>query len=203
MKNNTFINISRSISFNLKRKKTSKNKINKQIPYIWFFTDSIKTLNPISIATKLPNNSGIVIRSYTSQNKEKLIKNIINLKKRKLFTVLISGKYKRHLSADGFHVPQWIDSKNKNKKIISMSVHSGKDVRKSINLKVDLIFISPVFKSTSHINNKNLGVVKLGLMAKLFKKPTIALGGINNTNINRLKNLPISGCAGIDAFINK
>ena len=75
MKNNTFINISRSISFNLKRKKKSKNKIKKQIPYIWFFTDSIKTLNPINIATRLPNNSGIVIRSYTSNNKEKLIKN--------------------------------------------------------------------------------------------------------------------------------
>jgi thiamine-phosphate pyrophosphorylase len=199
---NNFINTARSISFNRKRNKPFKKKNIRKLPNLWLFTDFTKTVNPVALSKNLPKNSGIVIRSYGAKNKETIIRDILNMKKRRLFTVLISGKYKRHLSADGFHVPQWINSKNKNKQIISMSVHSGKDVRKSINLKVDLIFISPVFKSTSHINNKNLGVVKLGLMAKLFKRPTIALGGINNKNINRLKNLPISGCAGIDIFIN-
>jgi len=202
MKNNNFINISRSISYNCQKRGAQSNKIYKNIPYIWFFTDSNKTLNPLKTASKLPNNAGIIIRSYSSYNKDKLIDKIIKIKKRKLYTVLIAGKSRKNLGADGIHIPQWVNSMNKNKKIVSMSAHGGTDIRKSINLKADIIFISPVFKSSSHKKNQYLGVVKLGLMAKLFKKPIIALGGINNENINRLKSLPIAGCAGIDIFIN-
>ena len=74
-------------------------------------------------------------------------------------------------------------------------------MRKSINLKADLVFISPVFPSSSHKEGRHLGVIKLGLLARLFKKHVIALGGINNNNIAKLRSLPISGCAGIDVFI--
>ena len=81
-----------------------------------------------------------------------------------------------------------------------MSAHGARDIGKSINIKADIIFLSPVFDTTSHPERKNIGVIKLGLMAKLFKKPVIALGGINDNNISRLKGLPIVGCAGIDAF---
>ena len=86
-----------------------------KLPNLWLFTDSTKTVNPVALSKNLPKNSGIVIRSYGAKNKETIIRDVLNMKKRRLFTVLISGKYKRHLSADGFHVPQWINSKNKNK----------------------------------------------------------------------------------------
>ena len=179
----------------------SKNCKVMDIPYVWFLTDSIKTKNPEDTTRKLPFNSGILIRSYNIHNKEIIIKNIINLKKRKLHTVLVSGRHKSHSNVDGAHLPSWLNSSFFiNKKLISMSAHSARDIRKSINIKADIIFISPVFDTTSHPEGKNIGVIKLGLMAKLFKKPVIALGGINNNNISRLKGLPIFGCAGIDVF---
>ena len=199
---NNFINTARSISFNRKRNKPFKKKNIRKLPNLWLFTDSTKTVNPVALSKNLPKNSGIVIRSYGAKNKETIIRDVLNMKKRRLFTVLISGKYKRALNADGNHTPQWTNYPYKTKNIISISAHSAKDVRKSLNVKADLIFISPVFVSTSHKDNRHLGVIKLGLMAKLFKKPVIALGGINNQNISLLKSLPISGCAGIDIFIN-
>ena len=144
--------------------------------------------------------SGVIIRNYKSKNKKNIIKDILNVKKRRMLTVLISGEYKRGLNIDGNHFPQWANPITNGNKITSMSFHHAKDLRKSINLKADLIFISPVFPSTSHKNKQCLGVIKLGLMARLFKKNVIALGGINNKNISRLRSLPISGCAGIDMF---
>ena len=84
--------------------------------------------------------------------------------------------------------------------MVSISVHTGRDIRKSINVKADLVFISSVFPSSSHKSKQHLGIIKLGLLARLFKKDVIALGGINNKNIARLRSLPISGCAGIDVF---
>jgi len=198
---NSFINTVRSISFNKRIPKALKDNNRNKLPNIWMFTDSIKTLDPVKLAKKLPIKSGIVIRHYNATNKEAIIRKIINIKKRKSLTVLISGKYRRNFNVDGNHLPRWVNYNNKLKKLASVSVHSGRDIRKSINLKADLVFIAPVFPSTSHENKQHLGVVKLGLLTRLFKNHVIALGGINNKNIVRLRSLPISGCAGIDIFI--
>jgi len=197
---NNIINTSRSISFNTKRNKTLKKYHKTSLPNLWLFTDSHKTLKPVELSKSLPMKSGVIIRNYKSKNKKNIIKDILNVKKRRMLTVLISGEYKRGLNIDGNHFPQWANPITNGNKITSMSFHHAKDLRKSINLKADLIFISPVFPSTSHKNKQCLGVIKLGLMARLFKKNVIALGGINNKNISRLRSLPISGCAGIDMF---
>ena len=123
-------------------------------------------------------------------------------KSRRLLTILDAGKYSKTLYSDGIHYPQWLQSSLvKRNAIKSISVHSGKDIRKSINIRANLIFISPVFATTSHKNKNGLGIIKLGLLVKLFKVPVIALGGINNDNVSKLRGLPISGCAGIDVFL--
>ena len=198
---NNFINIARSISYNRGRNKTLNGNIKNKPPSIWLFTDSIKTLRPVKLAESLPKRSGVVIRHYNSKKKEAIIRDILNIKKRRMLTVLISGKNRRNINVDGNHIPQWANYNNKLNKITSISVHTAKDIRKSINLKADLVFISPVFPSTSHKSKHHLGVIKLGLLARLFKKNVVALGGMNNKNIARLRSLPISGCAGIDIFI--
>ena len=195
---NKFITTSRSISFNFKNNKFKKNRIKQ--PYIWFLTDNEKTKYPLKIIKKLPKNSGVVIRDYS--NKKINTKEINKWKSRRLLTILKAGKCSRALYIDGIHYPQWVQSSLiKNNYVKSISVHSGKDIRKSINIRANLVFISPVFETTSHKNEKSLGIIRLGLLVKLFKIPAIALGGINNNNISRLKSLPISGCAGIDAFL--
>ena len=198
---NNIINTARSISYNTKRNKALKKYHKANLPNLWLFTDLQKTLKPVELSKKLPVQSGVIIRHYNnSKNKKTIIKDILNVKKRRMLTVLISGENKRGLNIDGNHFPQWASPINNGNKITSMSFHHAKDLRKSINLKADLVFISPVFPTTSHKNKKCLGVIKLGLMARLFKKHVIALGGINNKNIGRLRSLPISGCAGIDLF---
>ena len=195
---NKFITTSRSISFNFKNNKFKKNRIKQ--PYIWFLTDNEKTKYFLKIIKKLPKNSGVIIRNYS--NKKINTKEINKWKSRRLLTILKAGNCSRTLYTDGIHYPQWIQSSLiKNNYVKSISVHSGKDIRKSINIRANLVFISPVFETTSHKNEKSLGIIRLGLLVKLFKIPAIALGGINNNNISRLKSLPISGCACIDAFL--
>tara|TARA_B100001175_G_C19271006_1_gene524190 strand:- start:42 stop:656 length:615 start_codon:yes stop_codon:yes gene_type:complete len=195
---NKFTNTSRSISFNFKNNKFKKNRIKQ--PHTWFLTDNKKTKHPLKIIKKLPKNSGVIIRSYS--NRKINNKEINKWKSRRLLTILKAGKYSKMLYTDGIHYPQWIQSSIvKKNDIKSISVHGGKDIRKSINIRANLVFISPVFETTSHKNEKSLGIIRLGLLVKLFKIPAIALGGINNDNISRLKSLPISGCAGIDAFL--
>ena len=84
------------------------------------------------------------------------------------------------------------------KQILSISAHGIIDKRRIINSKADLIFLSPIFRTSSHPYSRPLGIIKFGLIARQFSKPVIALGGINKNNIKKLKNLPIEGVAGID-----
>ena len=61
---------------------------------------------------------------------------------------------------------------------------------------VKSIFISSIFKK-----NKNyLGINRFKLISNLTKKKVVALGGISNENINKLKLLNISQFAGISYF---
>jgi len=201
MINNKFVSKARSISFNSKNDKFKRKNI--KLPYVWFFTDEKKTKLPMKIIEKLPKNSGVVIRNY-SNTKKINVKELKYYRYRRMLKILIAGKFSEPNDFDGIHYPRWLQPYYVKKNYIkSVSVHSGKDVRKCINLKANLVFIAPVFKTTSHKEQNYLGVIKLGLLVKLFKVPVIALGGINETNVSRLNNLPISGCAGIDVFINK
>jgi len=195
---NTFQNLSRTIYNNNKTKKHKLKTIQK-IPNIWYFTDNIKTKKPNVTINRLPKNTGIVIRPYDPKQKYKNIKNLIKISRKNSLTILIAGK-KAFPFTNGSHIPRWIFRRPKNNKIVSISVHGLKDIRRVINSKANLAFISPVFKTTSHLHKDSLGAVKLGLISRKFKIPLVALGGINEKNIKSLRSIPIHGCAGIDVF---
>jgi len=195
----TFKNLSRSIFYNNKSKK-AKLKTIRKTPYLWYLTDDIKTKSPHKTINRLPNHSGIIIRKYTSKFNDNLTKVIIKKSKQKQLKIFIAGQKYDFPSVDGHHIPKWNNHKPQNNKNISIAVHGFKDIRKSINLKASLVFISPVFKTTSHKHQNNLGVIKLGLLAKKFPAPVIALGGINEKNIKLLRSMPIHGVAGISVF---
>jgi len=196
---NIFQNLSRTIYYNT-RTKTHKHKLTIKIPFIWYLTDDLKSKNQNLIINNLPKNSGIIIRKYDKKYKYKNIKNLVKISRKKSLFTLVAGNIDQFQFIQGNHIPKWLHKKSKNQKIISISIHGLKDIRKCINLKADIAFISPVFNTTSHVNKNFLGTVKLGLISRKFKIPIIALGGINEKNIKLLKSIPIHGCAGVDIF---
>ena len=194
-----FKSVSRNIYFNNKRKKYNLNSA-ENIPYIWYLTDTKKTKELSNTINILSKNNGVVIRHYIVKDKYKNIKKTIKNIRKKVPKFIISGVNYPLAYSYGNHIPKWLQIKPNKNKLISVSVHGYKDIRKCIHLKASIAFVSPVFKSSSHKNNTYLGVVKLGLLSRKLKIPVIGLGGINENNINLLRSLPIHGCAGIDVF---
>ena len=169
---NNFINIARSISFNKGRSKILKgnnkqNILNMDLQQIH--------IRHITFMKKPAHKISCVIRHYNSKNKETIIRNILNIKKRKNLTVLISGKYRRNLNVDGNHLPKWL---NCNNIILNSFLSYAKDLLILYNISKQILnrFISSVFPSSSHKSKQHLGIIKLGLLARLFKKDVIALG---------------------------
>jgi len=106
------------------------------------------------------------------------------------------------LGFDGAYIPAFNKSfKHLNYKLkknfeILGSAHNIKEIRLKEKQKVSLIFISSVFKK-----NKNyLGLYKFINLKKLTDINTIALGGINRSNLKKLSLTNCAGFAGISYF---
>ena len=81
------------------------------------------------------------------------------------------------------------------------SAHNINQITQKEKQNVDLIFLSPLFKTKNYKNG--LGVIKFNLLSNLSKKKIIALGGINKKNIKKLKLTNTYGFSGISYFLKK
>ena len=76
------------------------------------------------------------------------------------------------------------------------SAHSIKEIRTKELQKVNVIFLSSLFK-----NNKNyLGLYRFKLLSNLTKKNIVPLGGISDKNLKLLNLINCFGFAGISIF---
>jgi thiamine-phosphate pyrophosphorylase len=107
-----------------------------------------------------------------------------------------------NLNLDGAYIPSF----NKDTKHLSFSIkkkflmlgsaHNNKEIKLKERQLVKIIFLSSIFKK-----NKNfLGLNRFKLLSKLTNNKVIALGGVSNKNLKKLKLLNCFGFAGISFF---
>jgi len=149
-------------------------------------------------------NTDIIYRNYNSKNN---LSTIIKLKqhcKKKGFKFFLSNNIKLalQLNLDGAYIPSFNHQTNhlsfsyKKKFLIIGSAHNNKEINIKEKQGVNMIFLSSVFKK-----NKNyLGINRFKLLSKLTNKKIVALGGISNFNLKKLKLTNCSGFAGISFF---
>jgi len=106
---------------------------------------------------------------------------------------------------DGVYIPSFNKGVipknfNKNNFWIIGSAHNLKEISEKKKQGVQFLFISPLFKIKK--KNQFLGPVKFNILTKHFNKKTIALGGINNENINIINKINCFGFASI-SYIEK
>ena len=74
-----------------------------------------------------------------------------------------------------------------NKLKIIGSAHNNLEYFFKKNQKCNMIMLSPLFYNKKYSNNNILGTAKFRLISKNWKIDVCALGGINKTNINKVK----------------
>ena len=170
------------------------------IPTKFYFINTFKKNN----IDNLDNNTGIIYRNY--KNKLKVneiikIKNYCAARKKKFF---LSNNFKIaiKLNLDGAYLPsfnheyKYLNYKLKSSFLILGSAHNIKEIRIKEKQKVNLIFISSIFKK-----NKNyLGIYKFINFKNLTKKKVVVLGGVSKLNKKKIRMLNCFGLAGISYF---
>jgi thiamine-phosphate pyrophosphorylase len=166
----------------------------------YYFINEFNTKN----IDKLDKNTRIIFRNYNSENHLKSIISLKNFCKKNGYKFFLSNNIKLalKLKLDGAYIPSF----NKDTKhlsysftknfIILGSAHNNKEIKIKQKQLVKIIFLSSLFKK-----NKNyLGINKFRLLSKLTYLKVIALGGISNINLKKLKLLDCNGFAGISYF---
>ena len=178
--------------------------MHKNLPKYYYFIDKFKKDDIKNIS----KNIAVIYRNYRKKTDISLIKNIQKkLKKKKIRFFLANDiKLAIKLNLDGVYIPSFnrelkinLYSKKKNFLIIG-SAHNIKEIRIKEKQGVQIIFISPLFKTKK--TKKFLGSIKFNILSKMTVKKSIALGGINLTNIRKLLLLNAYGFASISFFKN-
>ena len=170
------------------------------LPRKYYFINKFDTNN----IDKLDKNTGIILRNYTAKINLNLIISLKKFCKKKGYKFFLSNNVQLalNLNLDGAYIPSFNkDTKHlafsiKKKFLMLGSAHNNKQIKLKERQLVKIIFVSSIFKK-----NKNyLGVNKFKLLSRLTNNKVIALGGVSNKNLKKLKLLNCFGFAGISFF---
>tara|TARA_B110000503_G_scaffold50336_1_gene81526 strand:+ start:2667 stop:3212 length:546 start_codon:yes stop_codon:yes gene_type:complete len=171
------------------------------IPKIYCFIDELNK----DYITKLKKNIAIIYRNYNQKiNINELIKFQIACKKNERYFFLSNNPdIAIKLGLDGVYLPSFNKKINYNiyrrkNFLILGSAHSIPEIKIKEKQKVDCIFLSPLFLTSK--STKFLGLSNFKKLSNHTSRKIIALGGLNDKNLNKIKILNIHGYASISLF---
>ena len=153
-------------------------------------------------------NIGVVYRNYNNPKRETELIKIAKACKKKRYQLFVSNDIKLALKvrADGIYIPsfnktkKFLNLENKNLTILG-SAHSQKEIREKVSQQCRAIFLSPIFYVEKSLNFLN--VYKFNYLSRSSKANILALGGITEHNVRKLRLLHIKGFGGISIFKKK
>ena len=151
---------------------------------------------------------GIIYRNYHAKKRENELIKIAKACKASRHQLFVSNDIKLAIKvkAEGIYIPSFNKTKNfanlekKNIKILG-SAHNQKEIHKKIYQNCSVIFLSPIFYIEK--SKKFLGFHKFNYLSCRNNINILALGGICEGNIHKLKLLNIKGFGGIRMFKKK
>ena len=178
--------------------------MHNNLPKVFIFLDHYNN----QIFKNNITNIGIIYRNYNDSKRETELIKIAKACKKNRYQLFVSNDIKLAIKvrSDGIYIPSFnkkkgfLNLENKNF-IILGSAHNQIEIQEKISQRCSAIFLSPVFSVKKTKNY--LGINKFNLLSYSSKVSVLALGGINQNNIRKLKMLHINGFGAIRMFKKK
>ena len=185
---------------------------------LYFITDSTLTKKSVLEDARAAIKAGVKIIQYREKNApaKQMIEEASKIKKlckKNDVLFLINDRIDIALavSADGVHlgaeedVPYTIARKLLGKnKIIGLSAHSAKDALKNEKMGADYTSIGPIYYTTTKKNgHEPIGLNPIKQLKNQLKIPFIVIGGINESNIDKVLESGAKNIAMISAIATK
>ena len=178
--------------------------MHKYLPKFFIFLDEYNS----EIFKNKNINIGIVYRNYKDRKRESQLIKIAKACKKNRFQLFVSNDVKlaHKVKADGIYVPSFNKVKNfsnleKKNLVILGSAHNQKEIHRKIVQNCSAVFLSPLFYVKK--SKDFLGLHQFNYLSYNNKTNILALGGISENNIRKLKLLYTKGFGGISIFKKK
>jgi thiamine-phosphate pyrophosphorylase len=176
----------------------------KRLPALWFFTDPVRTPDPVATAKRLPRGAGVVFRAFGAAHAETTGAALARTCRRRGLTLLVGADatLARRLRADGVHMPERRADEVKLLKrrrpgwIFTAAWHGARPC-----LQADGLFLSPVFPSNSPSAAAPLGPRRAARLAMRAPCPVYALGGVTVKRARTLRAGALAGVAAIEGLL--
>ena len=172
------------------------NRRHHALPRVWMLTDERQGEALWDAVERLPRDAGVVVRHYSLPEAERraLAQRLI---RRGLF-IAFSGP-ERVARRIGAHAVYGADP---HRSLLPRlyPVHNRAEVVAAERAGAALLLLSPAFPTRSHPGARALGPVRFGLLARVTRKPVIALGGMTPARASRVGRLGAKGWAAIGAW---
>jgi thiamine-phosphate pyrophosphorylase len=174
------------------------------IPALYFFTDPLRTPDPIAITKRLPRGTAVVYRHFGSDERASVARRLAAIShSRGLFLLIAADRaLARRVGAAGVHWPEkrMPTQRDHAFAIETASAHSAEALARAVAFGADACVLAPVFDTRSASGNAALGLFHASQMARAARLPVIALGGIDAKNARTLSGRGFAGLAAVDAF---
>ena len=178
--------------------------MHRNLPKFFIFLDEYNS----EVFKNINTNIGIIYRNYKDRKRENQLIKIAKACKKKRYQLFVSNDIKlaHKVKADGIYIPSFNKTKNfsnleKRNIVILGSAHNQKEIHEKISQNCKAIFLSPLFDVKK--SKTFLGLHQFNYLSYMNKINILALGGISQNNIRKLKLLPIKGFGGIQLFKKK
>lgn len=178
----------------------NQNRASK-CPRLFVFTDPKRSPDLFELAQNLPAQSVLVYRHFSEPNRRKIamkLKRLCHQQKAKLL-IGADPKLARIVGADGVHLPQAMIKQlpairaKYRFSLITCAAHNVCVARQAVKNGAMAVIVSCVFPSSSTSANAPLENCRFRSFVKKTNAPVIALGGINENNVKKLK----TACHGV------
>ena len=166
------------------------------LPRLWLMTDERLGEGLWPALDRLPQGAGIVFRHYglAEAERRRMFDRVAAAARRRSLMLLLAGPAAQAAAwgADGSH------GRGRGPGLRSAPVHDLAEIRAAERDRAALLFLSPVFATRSHPEARPLGPTRFNFLARRTQLPVIALGGMDDVRVRRLREA--YGWAGIDAW---
>lgn len=182
----------------------------RPLPPLLFFTDPLRTPDPVSTAERLPAGSGIVYRHFGRDDAVSIGCALAAVARRRRLVLLVGAdaSLAEAVGAQGVHFPERSVRQATSLRsrrplwIITAAAHDARAIARARLAGVDAAILSPVFPSRSGSAGFPLGALRSAVLIREAGLPVYALGGVNMRTVKSLRLTQAAGIAGVDGLID-
>jgi thiamine-phosphate pyrophosphorylase len=178
------------------------------LPALILMTDAARLPDPVPAARALPEGSAIIVRHTDDAERRRLAETLIPIARERNLRLLVANDadLARAIGAHGMHLSETRLREGAGLRaqhhdwLITAAAHSEDAVTRAAEMRIDAVFLSPVFATESHPGRTPIGDRRFLAIAASSPMPVYALGGITAANVSLLDGPNVAGIAAIGAL---